>query len=431
MMPEISGSSLSFFWMTHMSFSTELLIVGLLFMIGQPKRKHNALRLGLGLLFYCMLCWSLPFAPTWYGLLRVPVQFIFFVALLLFVLDIPMKCGVFIALVSYALQNLAYNLDDFVFSLAHLDSADNFLWRMLLTAAAFTVVYILGYHFVIVPFNKNSEIYFNSAACFFLAVVTFCVTCGKLFLSSFGILSTKQLLIIFSILCVALLLVIQFSLLHQSRENNEKKMIERLLYAEQARQALRQETIDIINMKFHDLRYHLNVYREQSAGNKSAEFFEEVSESIKNYDNMPDTGNSTLNVLLAEKLIYCNANDITVSYIIDALVIKIMSPSDICSLFGNALDNAIQSVRHEDKEKRIISISVRRHNDMGQIIIVNYCAEKPEMKDGLPLTSGDETVHGFGTRSIRYIVEKYGGNMVIDHSDSMFTLSILLPIKDS
>ncbi len=146
---------------------------------------------------------------------------------------------------------------------------------------------------------------------------------------------------------------------------------------------------------------------------------------------MPDTGNSALNVLLAEKLIYCNANDITVSYIIDASVINMMSSSDICSLFGNALDNAIQSVRREDKEKRIISISARRHGGMGQIIIENYCAEKPEMKNGLPLTSGDETIHGFGTRSIRYIAEKYGGNMVIDYSDSMFTLSVFLPVKDS
>lgn len=430
-MPEIFGVSLSRFWETHMSFSTELMIVGLLFMIGQPKRGHHALRLGFGLLFYCMLCWSLPFAPTWYGLLRIPVQFIFFVALLLFVLSISFKCGVFIALVSYALQNLAYNLDSFISSVAHLDSADRFLWHMLLTVLAFTVVYSLGYHFVIVPFSKNSEIYFNSAACCFLAIVTFCVTCSRLFLSSFGILSDNQLLYIFCALCVVLLLIIQFSLLEQSRGENEKKMIERLLYAEQARQALRQETIDIINMKFHDLRYHLNEYRERSADSKNAEFFEEVSESIKNYDNMPDTGNSALNVLLAEKLIYCNANDITVSYIIDASVINMMSSSDICSLFGNALDNAIQSVRREDKEKRIISISARRHGGMGQIIIENYCAEKPEMKNGLPLTSGDETIHGFGTRSIRYIAEKYGGNMVIDYSDSMFTLSVFLPVKDS
>lgn len=166
-MPEIFGVSLPYFWRTHMSFSTGLLIVGLLFMIGQPKRGHHALRLGFGLLFYCMLCWSLPFAPTWYGLLRILVQFIFFVALLLFILSISMKCGVFIALVSYALQNLAYNLDSFVSSVAHLDSEDRFLWHMLLTVFIFTVVYSLGYHFVIVPFSKNSEIYFNNAACFF------------------------------------------------------------------------------------------------------------------------------------------------------------------------------------------------------------------------------------------------------------------------
>ena len=52
------------------------------------------------------------------------------------------------------------------------------------------------------------------------------------------------------------------------------------------------------------------------------------------------------------------------------------------------------------------------------------------MRDGLPVSSKDSALHGFGVRSIRYIVEKYRGNLVIDWKESMFTLSILLPLPE-
>ena len=429
-MPEFLEWFLSDFWVRRMSFSTQLMIAELLFVIGQPKRRHFALRLTFALLFYCMLCWSLPAAPLGLGiLLRTLPQFAFSVIALFFVLDVPLKCGFFISLVSYALQSLAFSISTFFSSLLDLAPAYSLLGNYFVSAVIFILVYIVGYFWIIRPFGKNSAVYFNNLTSFLLAILTLCITCGRMALSSLRLLSDYQLMLIFTALCVLLVLFIQFGLLRQSRAENEKQNIERLLRSEKSRQAIHQETIDIINMKFHDLRYHLNEYRNANADKGDAEFFDEVARSIETYTNTPDTGNSTLNALLAEKLIYCHANDITVSYIIDASAIERMSPSDVGSLFGNALDNAIQSVEHVDKEKRIISISVKRHGNMGQIVITNYCAEKPAMRDGLPLSSGDKTIHGFGTRSIRYIAEKYGGNMVIDFRDNMFTLSILLPIK--
>ena len=421
---------LSDFWVMRMSFSTELLIAELLFVAGQPKRGHFVLRMIFGILFYCMLCWSLPFVPNGLAILfRTLPQFAFSVGLLLFLLNVPPKCSFFISLVSYALQSLAFSLSTFCCSFLEVNSLYSLLASSFISAVIFILVYITGYFLIVRPFNKNSEIYFNNLTSFLLAILTLCVTCGRMALGSVKILSDAQLLFIFTTLCVSLVLFIQFGLLKKSRVENEKRTIERLLHAEEARQSIHQETIDIINMKFHDLRYHLNKYRSAGGENANADFFADVAGAIENYDCTPDTGNSALNALLAEKLIYCNANDITLSYIIDASAIEHMSPSDISSLFGNALDNAIQSVVHEDKEKRIISISVRRHGDMGNIIISNYCARQPAMKDGLPLSSGDSSIHGFGTRSIKYIAEKYCGNMIIDFRDNMFTLSIIMTEK--
>ncbi len=413
-------------WSFHMFFAVQIVLAEMLFVVGQPKRSRPALRITFGLFFYFLLCWFHPY--RWNVLIRVLCIFGWSVLLLCFVLDVPFKRTLFIALVAYALQNLAFNLGDFVTSLVGLSLGE--LAHYLVSAAVFTLVYGAGYLLIVKRFNKNSDIYINNLSCFLLAFSTLIVVFGKNLLYGLGFLTDYQLLVLFTTISVALVLIIQFGALHKSRTEEEKRIIEQLLLAEENRRAMRQENIDIINMKCHDLRYHLDEYRKVNLEEKHADFFAEVAESICIYENTPDTGNSALNALFAEKLLYCNANDITVSYIIDAAALGRMNASDISSLFGNALDNAIQCVEREEKEKRIISVSVKRKGDMGQIFISNYCAEKPTMRDGLPVSSKDCNTHGFGLRSIRYIVEKYSGNMLIDYRDRMFTLSILLPAKE-
>ena len=36
--------------------------------------------------------------------------------------------------------------------------------------------------------------------------------------------------------------------------------------------------------------------------------------------------------------------------------------------------------------------------------------------------------HGYGVKSIRYIVEQYGGNMVIKQEEDLFSVNIMIPI---
>lgn len=97
--------------------------------------------------------------------------------------------------------------------------------------------------------------------------------------------------------------------------------------------------------------------------------------------------------------------------------------SDIYSIFGNALDNAIQAVMAEAPENRSVNIRVSDVVGMTQIVFENFCSKPPEMHEGLPKTEKDTQYHGFGLRSIRYIIEKYDGHMSIDTKDQMFILS--------
>ncbi len=107
-----------------------------------------------------------------------------------------------------------------------------------------------------------------------------------------------------------------------------------------------------------------------------------------------------------------------------------MDTLDIYALFGNILDNGIESVREEeDPEKRILNLHVLRRAQILHIHGDNYCGREVVFQDGLPLTDKkDREYHGFGVKSIRHIAEKYGGEMVVKQEKERFILDILVPI---
>lgn len=56
----------------------------------------------------------------------------------------------------------------------------------------------------------------------------------------------------------------------------------------------------------------------------------------------------------------------------------------------------------------------------------NYFNGTLTFMDGLPVTTKEDTnSHGFGMRSLRMIVKKYGGELTTSVTDDIFHLSII------
>ena len=107
-----------------------------------------------------------------------------------------------------------------------------------------------------------------------------------------------------------------------------------------------------------------------------------------------------------------------------------MDDVDIFSLFNNLLDNAIESVLKEsDAEKRIVSMRIARRGDTVLVSVENYCASKIEFSDGMPKTTKrDKSSHGIGLRSIRLVVDKYGGVLDFSQEDDTVRVNVLFNI---
>ena len=114
----------------------------------------------------------------------------------------------------------------------------------------------------------------------------------------------------------------------------------------------------------------------------------------------------------------------------DGTLLEFMDIMDICSIFGNALDNAIESVEKQtDIEKRLIKTTAYAKNQFIMIRFENYSEEMPVLESGLPHTTKKDTIyHGFGLKSIHMITQKYGGTMTIKTENNWFILRILIPM---
>ena len=105
-----------------------------------------------------------------------------------------------------------------------------------------------------------------------------------------------------------------------------------------------------------------------------------------------------------------------------------LSPYNVCSLFSNLLDNAIEAVNKEKGEKEIIMHSNVK-NDLFLLKVQNTCTAPPQTDKHKNFVSNkQEPDHGHGTRIIRRIMQENSGQYMTEHENGMMTVIIALTI---
>lgn len=231
-------------------------------------------------------------------------------------------------------------------------------------------------------------------------------------------------------LCGVLLLYSQQDERQKRQLAYEMEAINEMLLRQYNQYEMSRNNIEVLNQKYHDLKHQIIAIRQETDLEKRDHYLLEMENRIKLYESEFKTGNHVLDILLTMKSAYCTMNNINFTCVADGTVLKFMETVDICSVFGNALDNAIESVeKQEDIEKRLVKTAVYRKGQLAMIRFENYSAELPVLEQGLPdTTKKNKDYHGYGLKSIDMITRKYGGTMTINTEDSWFVLRILLPI---
>lgn len=190
------------------------------------------------------------------------------------------------------------------------------------------------------------------------------------------------------------------------------------------------ESIEVINRKYHDFKHQIAVLRAETDNEKKNAYLDEMEDDIKKYEAQNKTGNRVLDTVLTSKSLICARKNIGLTSVVDGKLLDFIYTMDLCSIFGNALDNAIEcEEKIEDRTKRLIHLSVSAQKGFALIRVENYFEGQLEFKDNLPVTQKkDKSIHGFGMKSIRHAAQKYDGTLTTGISNHWFELKILIPI---
>lgn len=193
-----------------------------------------------------------------------------------------------------------------------------------------------------------------------------------------------------------------------------------------------QESQEKIKKLYHDMKNHIiciqNIYGKHELANK---YIEDINNQIKDCGSIFDTKSIILDVILNEKKSICDMNDIDFLVDINFSKCEFIELTDICSIFSNLIDNAIEACNkiEESKDKKI----KLRGTIINKFFIIkceNTKINSINLRNNKLITDKDDSfLHGIGVNSIKSSVEKYNGNVEISSDKNSFTMIIYIPIK--
>ena len=227
-----------------------------------------------------------------------------------------------------------------------------------------------------------------------------------------------------AVLFVILLVYIKNYLYLREQEQRDKMQIAQLLqqfayYQEKMKDEERVRSI------YHDLKNHLLVMESRQNTEETRQMAETLRSQIADYEDYVHTGNEFLDIILKDKAAKAREKQIDFSAMVDFHGIDFMEPLDISTIFGNAIDNAIEASENLPEYKRLITVKAERVRDMLLITIENNTAPGNHLTKGT--TKKDRFVHGFGIPNIKKAVEKYSGQCNFQQEERVYRLKILIP----
>ena len=441
----------SLFWYKPI-FLTELIIAEALFAVRLKRRPFFFLRLFGSLLINYAVAFAFPIVS--YN--AVWCSFMFICLFVTTVVTLKLRYAeswlniLFCAIAGYTAQHIAYETYDLIVAAANLSNGAGGIYGSdiggvyapftgpvteIIYLFDFIIIYWLAYVCFGMRVQKNEGLRLKSPL---LTVLVALVVLIDIILSAiityYADVNYDRvytiMLCVFNILCCVLALFIQFELPLRKKLENDVYVLNSLRAQEERQYAVSRENIELINQKVHDLKHQIREIG--SSGSVNSSTLKEMEEIISIYDSTVKTGNKAVDVILNEKSLLCNKADIKLTCVVDGKQFSFMSESDIYSLFGNILDNAIEAANCLEKDRRVIGVTAKRTHDFLTVNAHNYYDGNLVFADGLPVTTKkDKLYHGFGMKSVRMICEKYGGNLSVGCKDGIFTLKILFVISQS
>ena len=426
-------------------FLAEILISEFLFFFKLKRKNKFVLKLiiSLVLIFVLAFFYPLPFYNFWYTSLMFIAYFCFTFIACLFLFDEKISTIAFLAIASYLVQHIAYQALNSFLNLGGFESNTglNIYGGAKVTDYTFSaitifmylfiyfIVYLVSYFMFASQIKKGVQVTISSSYLIFIIAISLGLV---IFVNSFAVYNLSNdfssqamgLFNLVSMVCCFFVLAFQFKLLDNTNLKEEVDDAYRLLREERKQYLQSKNNVELINERVHDLKHQIRAIVENESLKK--EVVDEMENAIRVYDSKVKTGNDVLDTILTEKSLECSSKNIKITCLLNGKALSFIDEIDLYTFFGNAIDNAIESVVQLEDEKRIISLTAKEKGNTVSLVLENYTENNIEKNDdGLIKSSKDTPFHGFGMKSMEAITEKYHGNLTYTIENGVFSLYAL------
>ncbi|MCD7826194.1 MAG: GHKL domain-containing protein [Clostridiaceae bacterium] len=178
----------------------------------------------------------------------------------------------------------------------------------------------------------------------------------------------------------------------------------------------------------HDLNNHLICVRHLIEENKleeSKDYINQIFEHLQNWGQTFATGNDVIDAILNEQSKCAEEKGITLN--VSGCIPKALQISnyDLCVIFGNALQNAVEGASTAAGSK-YVDVRLGYFNNYVNIIINNSTGNTSK---NLKTTKSDRANHGFGLINLYQSVKKLSADVKIQQENDCFIIDLL--IRDS
>lgn len=208
----------------------------------------------------------------------------------------------------------------------------------------------------------------------------------------------------------------KYNKMMQEKLTNDAKHIEKLTLATEDLRHLKHDAKNMI--------LGLNAYLDSNDIEGAKEYLESFSKRIEPSKKWIHTGNPFLDSLLSDKYDRLIENNIHIEF--DGIMpTESLKPVDICIVFGNALDNAIEACEKLPINIiKNIEISIKQHANALFASISNPISHPVKIHNNTVISTKNTSGHGIGINSMRKIVNSYNGQLVLKSDETKFTVEM-------
>ncbi|MCR5396813.1 MAG: ATP-binding protein [Lachnospiraceae bacterium] len=419
-----------------LGYFVEIILAELLFLHQCEKRSHFLLTFGCSTFAGAVI--SLLLGIPW-GMNSTLIKFVlllFVILMSVVVMRISFLGGpqfiISSSIAGVATQHIAYKTRNLLeVLLFHKSDSVRLVEFLIMEVAVIIVVFALVY----ILFAKN----YKSASTDFrsniisIVIVLTCIGVNRLVadhpLDNYYYETATD---IYAIICCFFSLAAQFYIYKWYKEQTDAIIIKNLLAASEKQYEQWKSMEEFTSIKIHDLKHLLDrIERLSGEENISIPNLDSIRKTIDGFKPNVKTGNEVIDILLRNMVVLCLQQDIRFNVVSFTDMLGNFDSMSLYFLIANAIDNAREAVEKvEEKDKRIIDISIKQFGSSVVIHLWNYFDGTVKFKDNLPVSLKAQEGHGYGLKSIKTIVDTFEGAMSTEVDGDCFHLNIILPIHN-